>query len=278
MKKILSVTAAIFTLILSAVDLPRSVTVKSGNVTIRLDAAKRCFINRIEYNGRLFGLDNRGAHYGSVFSVKGESGMAGSGHTEAGYGEEVIFLQMMIDGRIVDYSTETALTGKYFFLHKISKVGHFTINYTLQIANDVIDERSTITSDADVQLNCLYNFMHPWALRFTEYYAVMHDGNPRQAAFQTNGKFPIYSPAPSLIAIYDPETGDGVVTTVQPGSGQNQLKRYLWDTRYYRKGYFVDFTNKTFPAGHVAVYQARTTFFNEPDKAKWVEAAENAAK
>jgi len=49
MKKILSVTAAIFTLILSAVDLPRSVTVKSGNVTIRqIDRRK----NKRKYGGR----------------------------------------------------------------------------------------------------------------------------------------------------------------------------------------------------------------------------------
>ena len=278
MKKIFSVLTTALALMLSAVELPQSVTVKAGNVTIRLDAAKRCFMNRIEYKGRLFGLDNRGAHYGSVFSVKGESGMAGSGHTEAGYGEEVHFLTMMLDGRTIDCSQEINLTGKYFYLHKVSKIGHFTLDYVLQIANDVIDERSTITSDADVQLNCLYNFMHPWHLRFTEYYAVMHDGKIRQAAFKTDGKFPIYSPAPSLIALYDPATGDGVVTTIQPGSGQRSPYRYLWDTRYYRKGYFVDFSGKTFPAGHVAVYQARTTFFNEADKAKWVEAAKTAAK
>lgn len=278
MKKFLSLFTAILFQTLYAVDLPPSVTVKTGKITIRLDAAKRCFMNRIEYDGRLFGLDTRGAHYGSVLFVKGESGMAGSGHTEAGYGEEVVMLTMMIDGKTVEWAKENNLAGKYFYLHKISKVGHFSIDYVLQIANDVIDERSTITSDADVQLNCLYNFMHPWSLRFTEYYAVMADGKIRQAAFQTNGKFPVYHNAPSLIAIYDPETGDGVVSTVQPGSGQNQLKRYLWDTRYYRKGYFVDFTDKTFPAGHVAVYQARTTFFNEPEKARWVQSARQAAR
>ena len=213
----------------AAVELPQSVTLESGTLKVRLDSRKYCFMNRIEWKNRLVCIDHPGAHYGTVFNIAGTQGFVGSGHTETGYKEEVQSLKILIDGKSVDYLKENTFKGRDIRVNKISKVRDFLVTYELTLANDQIYERVEVTSSADVKLNMMYHFMHPWSTAFTDLYYRRANGTEKTFEFKTDNNFPLYEDAP-VAAWYNRNTGEGVVTLVFPGKGQKQRVRYIWDS------------------------------------------------
>ena len=278
MKKnwILAILSVMMPGVLAAVELPRTVTLESGTLKVRLDSRKFCFMNRIEWKGELICVDNPGSHYGTVFNIAGARGFVGSGHTETGYKEEVQSLKILIDGKPVDYLKENTFRGQKIRLNKISKMRDFLVSYELTLANDQIHERVEVTSSADVKLNKMYHFMHPWSTAFTDLYYRRANGAEVFFEFKTDNKFPLREDAP-VAAWYNRKDGRGVVTLVFPGEGQKRRIRYVWDTKRYRKDYIVDFVNSTFPKGHKAVYSVKTAFFQQPDSSRWVNDARTLA-
>jgi hypothetical protein len=260
-----------------ALEPPRSIDIAIGDIKIRLDAAKRYYMNRVEFQGQPMGVDQRGYHYGTVFFVKGEKGFAGTGHTEAGYGETVDKLQILIDGTSVDYMNCNSFSGQELLLRKRSRVGHFSIDYTLAIVGGRMDESVAISSDADVAMNIIYHFMHPWELRFTDFCAVKADGALLRGTFAGRGAFPLKRTDIQAVACYDRQSGYGLVTRDLGGEGHGKPLRMLWDRPVYRKDYFADYSEQRFPKGHRATYAASTAFFRQPDASRWEQEALKAA-
>lgn len=260
----------------AAAILPQSVTLESGNLKVRLDSRKFCFMNRIEWNNKIFCVDNSGSHYGTVFNIVGAKGFVGSGHIETGHKEQVESLTIMVDGKPVDYLKADAFKGEKIQVVKISQMRDFLVKYELTLADNQIAERSEITSNSDVELNKMYHFMHPWSTAFTDLFYRKANGGEETFEFRTDDKFPLREDAPT-VAWYNRKTGDGVVTVVFPGEGQKNRIRLVWDTKRYRKDYIVDFRNSTFPKGHKAVYAVKTAFFSQPDAEKWIADAKAIA-
>ncbi|MBQ7206600.1 MAG: hypothetical protein IJS01_02260 [Lentisphaeria bacterium] len=259
--------------LLSAVELPESVAMTCGDIKIRLDARKRWNINRIEWKGQLVCIDTRGAHYGMTCRPAGSPHFIGSGHTESGAGEEVISIKLFADGKEVVPGTEP-ITGKSVGMEKVSSIYKFKVKYSFTIADNVLAERTEITSpDEAVPLRQLYCFMHPWSTRFTDYHVVSADGKKSGGKFVTDGKHRNRAFAP-LICWYDAKSAIIVSTAAEKPSWSSNLQRLLWDIRSYRKDYICLVMNGVFPANTTAVCRARTAFARQKDPGKWVADAE----
>jgi len=254
-------------------ELPDSIVMQAQDIKVRLDRRKRWNINRIEWKGRLVCIDNPGAHYGMTCRPKGSPHFIGSGHTESGAGEEVISVKLFSDGREV-VPGDGPITGKSVGMEKVSSVHKLRVRYTFRIKDDVIAERTEITSpDEEVPLRQLYCSMHPWSTRFTDYHIISADGTKRSGKFLTDGRHRnrVFVP---LINWYDDRSGIIVSTAVEKPSWSVGLQRLLWDIRSYRKDYVCLVMNGVFPADTTAVCRVRTTFALQKDPEKWAADAE----
>jgi len=253
-------------------ELPQSIEMESGKLKVRLDGKKKWNLNKIEWNGRLFGIDNPGAHYGMAYQPQGSKFFIGSGHDESGSGEEVISVKIFVNDKEVTPSEK--IVGETIRMEKVSKITAFTVKYSFSLENNILSEKTEITSETPVKVNFLYCFMHPWSVRFTKFYALRGDGAKMELTFCSDGSFPNRDFVPAA-AWYDPASGLGLATVINPDPGSTKAQRFIWDRGEYRKDYLCDFSHSTFPAGHVAVYTARTGFFQEADSVKWTAEADS---
>ncbi|MBQ6599388.1 MAG: hypothetical protein IJH79_17710 [Lentisphaeria bacterium] len=271
MKKVLFLSVLALFGTLSA-ELPDSIVMQAQDIKVRLDRRKRWNINRIEWRGSLLCIDTPGAHYGMTCRPKGSPHFIGSGHTESGAGEEVISVRLFADGKEVAPGSEP-VTGRSVGMEKVSSVYKFRVRYTFEIRDNIIAEKTEISSDAEVPLRQLYCSMHPWSTRFTDYHIIAADGKKRSGKFLTDGKHRNRAFAP-LISWYDAKSGIIVSTAVEKPSWSGNLQRLLWDIRSYRKDYVCLVMNGVFPAKTTAVCRVRTTFSRQQDPGKWIADAE----
>lgn len=251
---------------MTRLGLPASITLTNGKVLLRLDSLKFWNINRIDVleNGktRNFGVDDTGSHYGMVFRPQGSPHFIGSGHCESGKSEQVTSLCLWVDGKKVTPGKET-ICGKKIKLEKVSDIGPLQVKYSFELNDNRLDEEISVTSKEAVKCHSMYFFMHPWSTRFKEMYALRPDGNKINLQFKSDNGHPAgMGTFYKSVALYDPDSGDALLTEVELVEGASAtIKRYMWDRRVYRKDYTVDYLKTVFPAGHRAVYRARTVFF-----------------
>lgn len=254
-------------------ELPDSIVMQAQDIKVRLDSRKRWNINRIEWRGSLVCIDTPGAHYGMTCRPKGSPHFIGSGHTESGAGEEVISVKLFADGKEV-VPGSGPVTGRSVGMEKISSIYKFRVRYAFEIEDNVIAERTEVTSPGeDVPLRQLYCAMHPWSTRFTDYHIIAADGKKRSGKFLTDGKHRNRAFVP-LISWYDEKSGIIVSTAVEKPSWSSALQRLVWDIRSYRKDYVCLVMNGVFPANTTAVCRVRTAFARQKDPEKWIADAE----
>jgi hypothetical protein len=260
-------------------ELPESISIAAGKTVLRLDKAKRWYINRIDYKNRNIGLDSPGAHYGTVFYYAETKGFCGSGHAETGFVEEVKDITILQDGQEItaDELKNGPVMGRKIQLEKHSIVRDFSIVYRFTLWNDILDESIEVTAAKDVNLKISYHFMHPWRKEFDEMIAIDTNDQELHYVFKSDGKFPLHSKNHPIAAWYDRESETGVVTVLLPnGKNQKNISRTVWDRDVYRKDYLVDYSNSVFPGGTTASYDVRTVFFNSP-VSEWKQKATSLA-
>ena len=182
-------------------------------------------------------------------------------------------MKFFADGREIT-SCKQKIRGKTVGIEKKSKIGAFTVKYSFSIKNDILSEITEITANTSVRVNYLYCFMHPWSVRFTQFYAQRRDGERTKLTFRSDESFPNRDFLPAA-AWYDPVSGVGLATVIKLDQGSMKAQRFIWDRRGYHKDYLCDFSYSAFPAGHVALYSAHTGFFQQINSAKWITDAES---
>lgn len=275
---IIAALSAVSILLLPAVEPVASATLKSGSLTVRLDGRKFDNMNRIEYKGKLFCIDNAGAHYGATAMFQGEKGFVGSGHTETGVTEKILSLALEVDGKPKELKNGETYTGKRIVFRKSSMLKDLKLDYELVLAGDILEESAAASAEKDVPIRFLYFFMHPWSTDFTDLYARNANGKKYQIRFNSGNQFPIRDKVRHA-AWYNKTTGDGVVSVSSAkNEGQKDVLRFVWDRPQYRKDYLVDYMNSTFRAGTTARYGMKTMFFEKISPEKWQEHAEDLMK
>ena len=276
MKNLFSCSLLFATAILSAA-IPQSITLKSGEVSVRLDGKKRWNMNRIEYQGELLCVDYPHAHYGMVCRPDNWKIGVGSGHDETGFAEQLVSLKIFADGKEVLPQKDITVQGKNIRVEKVSKILTLNVKYIINIENNIIYEFIETVSTEKMKLHHLYFFMHPWSPRFTNLYVKYADGTVKDFSFKSDNSFPNRKFAP-FSAWYDSKSGYGAATAFKNVKGTKNMMRFIWDRPQYRKDYLCDYLIASLPAGHVISYEAKTAFFRQQDNSKWTADAENVFK
>lgn len=266
MKKVLIMFVLIGMWAVFAAELPDFINVSCGKVKIKLDHRKFWNINRIEYEGELFGVDNTGAHYGFTHCVKGIKGFVGSGHKETGVAEKVDNIYFVVDGQVCE-AAPVMKAQKSFFMEKVSTIGTLTVTYSIALEDNTLFERTNIVFNQDLDIQHVYCFMHPWSTAFTRYYGLKPDGTFMSIDLVANNKVPNSKYMPK-IALFNPQTGGAVATALyfEHGKGKD-ARRMLWDRPYYRKDYIILENFNPVPAGYRAGLSVKTVFFRStPEK------------
>ena len=260
--------------LLAAAELPKSIELESGKVSLRLDARKMWNINRVTWDGNQLGVDGAGSHYGMAFQPQQSKYFIGSGHRESGIGEELIQLKITVDGKDVTPVNGKKISGKSITVTKESNISDFLVNYSFTLANDRLDEK--ITTKKLVKVNFLYCFMHPWMTRFTHFIGINADGSVKEVKFTANEKDHILRNCPAAVW-YEPKTGLGVVTVTRLEKGGRNSYRTVWDRSMYRKHYMVPYSRAYFRPENTLLASASTSFFCEKDNSKWHDAGKQLA-
>lgn len=257
-------------------QLPDSISITTGVITLRLDKAKRWHINAINHSNQKMCLDSPGAHYGTVFFYKDTDGFCGSGHVETGHVEQVQSVTILQDGKEItaDELKQGPIMGRTIRFEKHSMIRDFNVFYRFLLTRDMLDEFIEITANQDVNLRLCYHFMHPWRVEFDEMLAIDDQGNETAYTFKGDGAFALKGKARPFVAWYDRQSKKGVVTILLPGECHKDMTRMVWDRNIYRKDYFADYLDSVFPKGTMATYHIRTGFFTSQPET-WKETAKN---
>ena len=268
MKKIfVFVFVSMLTAVMAAdvASVPASITVSCGDVTLRLDKAKRWNINSVKLKNEQLGLDTPGAHYGMTHMVRGSKGFIGSGHIETGIVEEVKSIRFFVD------STETEPAGNMrakqnFYMEKVSVIGNFEATYSFSLENNIIVENIKLVCLDKVQLGIVYCFMHPWVTAFKKYYGISPDGEKVSFDMVPDGTFPNQKFMPK-IAMLNPVTGTALATEITFVRGKPaSAKRLMWTRPVYNKDYIVAAASTSLAKDSIIEITAKTVFFKStPD-------------
>lgn len=237
-------------------EYPKIVNIECGKIKIELSKHTYWNINRLWYEGYLIGEPS--GFWGTVFAIP-SMGLVGSGHlSKKGVGEDVKSLKLFADGKYVspEQAAKAAIECKEFSLQKTAKVSNITFNYTATVKNDKLYESCKLQTSKDQKLALMYNFMHPWNRRLTNYYVQVNKDKAKEGMFKADSGFP-YEGSAQWLTFYDMVNNIGVVSKY---SGDPAIIR-IWDRTGNKKIYLQAFKNETMEAGKTYSYGAETDFY-----------------
>lgn len=246
--------------------------VLSKDLKVRFAAEKFYTMNRIEYKGRLLGLDTKKSHYGTVFLLPGE-GFIGTGHTEV-ENEQLESIKAWSNGKeikLAGMKSPYVIKSEDFKLVRESNIRGIKIINIIRISDNIIDEKVSIRSPRDIKLDLLYNFMHPWTNSMD-----IFDGETVKQKIK-HGKFfnckkSYFMEDFKWIVIYSSKLQSGIVTWKVQNNCTAKSVAKLWDRSCYKKFYYRSYVNKTLKKDVTVNFQVKTGFFNSPPN-KRLEAA-----
>lgn len=275
-KIIIALVCLVLSIAVKGVELsyPDSVNINCGKIKIRLGADVFWNMNRLIYNELPISVDSRGAYWGTVINFPG-IGFVGSGHKESGNSEIIISMKMFADDKYIspkDIEQSREIKCNKFRMIKQAQIIDVIFTYTLIIKNNRLIETCDLKATKDTPLKLMYNFMHPWSEKMTDYYIQVSENEIKQGEFKTDGKFPHQSKF-KWIAVYDKNIQTGIVSKA---SG-NDIRCFLWDRANYKKIYLCSFLGKVMYADQQASYSMVTDFFTS-SPTDWTKAAQEIAK
>ncbi len=224
--KITILSAVILTLAASTAfaQLPDSFQVKDGKIKIEL--LKRAFwnMNGIWYNNIEICRKGTG-WYGTT--VTNKSGCVGSGHMENKIGEKDMKVEFFLDGK--QWTPVAGVTEcKSFEMRKKSLFYALFAEYTLILENETMKERISIknTDSKQFYVSVLYNFMHPWHSRFTDYSITGRDGAAKSGVFSDTKREEIRVKLPQQASFSS--SSDQIVFTSLLTSPEGLEKQEFW--------------------------------------------------
>ncbi|OGV39131.1 MAG: hypothetical protein A2020_13645 [Lentisphaerae bacterium GWF2_45_14] len=256
---------------------PQSFYVSGGDLKVRFDARKFYTMNRIEYKGKLLGVDNTGSHYGTVFSFSGV-GFIGTGHIE-NEKENLKSLDAWSNGKKIaleNLKNNEEIKSTDFKLVRKSEIKGIEISNTIEIKDNVIYEEVELSPKEDIKIAFVYNFMHPWTTEMDRFAAETSDGKREEGIFVGDGKFRVNKDF-NWAAFYSAPLKMGTVLRRIENSSPGKSIIMLWDKPpSYRKFYFKSSPNETLKKGAVYKLCLKTGFF-ECQPEEWLSAVEKTA-
>lgn len=251
---------------------PQSIEISCGKLEVRLGAASFWNMNRVLYDKLPVSVNLRGAYWGTVIQFP-KIGFVGSGHKDHGKSEQVLGIRILADGKQLSTQEMAKLIKcSEFTMEKQSQIENIVFTYTLNIKNDLITEDCKMEALKPSKLTLMYNFMHPWSEKMTDYYIQIKPEKSKQGKFKTNNKFP-YMGKFSWVALFNKANQTGVVSKFVKS---DKAILVLWDRKQYKKTYLCSFRKKTMATSQKAHYKMVTAFFKSPAD-NWLKTAKTTA-
>ena len=168
---------------------------------------------------------------------------------------------------------------KTFRMERETMIRDLSFTNAIEIRNDRIYETVALKSEKEVPVELVYNFMHPWTVTAAHFLAGTDKGEEQKGTF-TDSKEYVVEAEMDWSAVYDPSSGNGVVSRLLAKPDVGGAEMLLWDVpNRYRKFYLRSFATEgePIPAGFEGEYQLVTGFF-EADKEDWEQAARELAE
>ncbi len=219
-------------------------TLKTESYTVPMDAASGWTIEKLEFRGDTFSLNN--GHYGTVLRPKAGQWW-GTGHTEGGR-EVVHRLKLIVDGQEVPIKIGETVSGKRVQLIKESTIWKFKVRAEVIINDDSVFERTTLEAMEDCQTDLIYYFMHCFGPTTTKWIARLPDGSIQQGPLNAAGGMKL-SKNSTWVAQFDPTKQMGILCytpKVISGSGSTSM---IWDLDRYHKYYLRQNNGQSFNKG-----------------------------
>jgi hypothetical protein len=255
-----------------AVSYPKIVTINCGKIKVQLSSHTYWNINRLWYEGYYIG--EASGYWGTVFAIPG-MGLVGSGHlSKKGYGEEVQSIKIYADGKYVtpQEAEKSDISCKELLFEKTAKVKNITFEYSFNLKNNKLYETCKLKTSKDLKLVLMYNFMHPWNRKLSDYYIKVDSSKHESGAFTAKGEF-LYEGEMQWITLYDTSENIGIVSKA---SGDPAVVR-LWDRKGNKKIYWQALKNDVMKTGKTYSYCMETDFYRASPET-WVKKAENVTK
>lgn len=254
---------------------PKEILVSCDNLQVRFESRSFWTLYRIDWNGVRLGIDNFGAHYGSVAKFPGV-GFIGSGHTE-NEKEKIEKLELWIDGKLINGVPSNEYRCREVRLIKSSALRDLRLHTVIFVHDNRIDESVTMSAVKDTKLDLIYHFMHPWSLEVKEYLARKSSGEVVSGTFSGDNRFHVNAPL-AWSAVYAPGLNAGAVMLIREVPGDVKTFSKFWDvpTRY-RKHYLQAFEHDTVKAGISYRFTATVIPFSA-ESGTWKTTAEKLAE
>ncbi len=226
---------------------PKEILITAGDLQTRLEKRSFWTIYRLDWKGKRLGVDNFGAHYGSVANFP-STGWIGSGHTENEY-EKILSIELSIDGKAVKGIPAGKYSCREAVLVKTSALRDLRIRTETRILSDRIEEKVSLKAEKDTPLNLIYHFMCPMTTDMAQWYGIKSDGKSISGDFPGTGGFIANTPM-KWLAFHAPSMNSNVLIAITrtPEGVPSFCK--VWDQPpRYRKFYFQTFTKGTVAAG-----------------------------
>ena len=254
---------------------PRGIVADVGDLEIRFESRSFWTLYRLNYQKVPLCVDRFGSHYGTVANFPG-TGFIGSGHTENQETEELLELELTVDGKpqstpLASYDCDRIQ------LRKRSQLRALQMDTLVTVADNRIVEDVRMRARDTTKLNLIYHFMHPWTTQMSGFAAELTDGTRISGVFVDDKKQKICKPL-KWSAVYSRELGKGGVTVVWDVPADLPWETRYWDMpKRYRKHYFTTFVGKEVPLDRELRYRIVTIPFTATAEEWQAKAAEVAA-
>jgi hypothetical protein len=250
------------------------ITLQSGDLSLRIQPSRAWTFDEIRFKGDL--LNNPGAFSGLVFNL-GSGKFVGSGHHEGG-SEEVLKVQLTVDGQPADYMHGGVFTGDVE-LTKESNLLAANLKSVLRLKDGALECEQTVTPREDIALDQVYAFMFSWTTQTTEWMALTNKDQLREGDFSDTTKAWELTDNVQWTSIYNPEYKVAAVTIFPPDSqvGVGAVKHGYWNVKAYHKQYYQTISKSTLEKDKTYHWQVKVLFV-PAEAAQWKEAVKEAVK
>jgi hypothetical protein len=249
-----------------------AITLQSGDLTVKMRPSTAWTFSEIAYKGNV--LTTPSSFSGLVLNFGGAK-FLGSGHKEAGGQENVLSIQLSVDGKFVDALKGGTVSGETVELVKESKLFTTHLKSVLRLTGGTLECEQFLTPSEDVPLDLMYAFMFPWNLQTTQWLAKTTKDTIREGDFTSADKSWELLDNVRWAAIYNPVFKVAAVTIYADNSqtGAN-IKHGFWNVHAaYHKQYFQPLSKTTLEKDKTYHWQVKLLFV-EADAENWKTAVQ----
>lgn len=220
--------------LLSSQVLYADIVLSSQETHVYIDPSYSWTVDGIVHKGKTYADIDSSSAQGTV--IRSNAGWAGSKHEN----EEVMRVQLSVDGNITPITDEQSYQGNDIILRKYSLLqGAFLLHSEIHIKPDRLEERLRLTQLSNApDCQIFYTFLGTYSNRLTEYAFGNESGMLYTGRADKNdgNTTPIF--VSDVVAQYDPIGQDGVLHHVKSMNGYS-LQAFIWDRSIDNKLYFM---------------------------------------